>query len=128
MQKAILCVDDEKMVLDSLKAQLKKNFGSRYMLEFAQSADEAWEVIHELSDDVKMLLIVSDWLMPEIKGDEFLIEVHQQYPQIVKVMLTGQADQVAIERARRQANLYRYLAKPWAEGELVETIQDGLER
>jgi CheY-like chemotaxis protein len=128
MPKAILCVDDEKIVLDSLKSQIKKHFGSRYFYEFAQSVEEAWEVIDELTEDeVEILIIVSDWLMPDIKGDEFLLEIHQKYPKIVKVMLTGQADQDAIERAEKQANLYRYISKPWSEAELIETIQSGLE-
>jgi len=128
MSKAILCVDDEKIVLDSLKSQIKKHFGSRYFYEFAQSVEEAWEVIDELTqDEVEIMIIVSDWLMPDIKGDQFLIEIHQKYPNFVKVMLTGQADQGAIERAEKQANLYRYISKPWSEDELIETIQSGLD-
>lgn len=128
-KKAILCVDDEKIILNSLKAQIKNHFGGRYMVEFAESASEAWEVIEELLDEgIEIFIIVTDWLMPNTKGDEFLIEVHARYPHIVKVMLTGQADQAAVERARRGANLYRYLAKPWAEAELIETIESGLEQ
>lgn len=128
-EKAILCVDDEKIILDSLKNQIKKRFGNRYLYEFAQSADEAWEVIEELSEDsVEILIIVSDWLMPNTKGDEFLIQVHERFPRVVKVMLTGQADPPAIERAQQHADLHRYLSKPWSEDELIETIQSGLER
>lgn len=128
-KKAILCVDDEKIILNSLKAQIKNHFGGRYMYEFAESASEAWEVIEELVDEgVDILIIVTDWLMPNTKGDEFLIEVHARYPHIVKVMLTGQADQAAVERAKRGANLYRYLSKPWSEVELIETIESGLEQ
>lgn len=127
VQKAIICIDDEKMILDSLKAQIKKYFGNHYLLEFAQSAEEAWEVLHELDANTEVMLIVSDWLMPNTKGDEFLIQVHQFYPQTVKVMLTGQADEAAIERARCGANLFHYLPKPWTEQDLIETIQSGLE-
>jgi CheY-like chemotaxis protein len=64
--------------------------------------------------------------MPGMRGDEFLIRVHQQFPNIIKIMLTGQADEAAIERAIRQANLYRCLDKPWSKEELVETIQSAL--
>jgi len=64
--------------------------------------------------------------MPGIKGDEFLILVHQKYPKIVKVMLTGQADEVAIERVKELANLHRCLYKPWDGKELIETIKSGL--
>lgn len=126
-QKAIVCVDDEKIVLDSLKAQIKNRFGSRYLYEFAESADEALEVIEELNDDgVEIFMIVSDWLMPHMKGDELLIQIHEKFPRIVKVMLTGQADDEAIERARSGANLYRCLHKPWSEEMLIETIEAGM--
>jgi len=123
----ILCVDDEKIILDSLKTQLKEKFGSTYMYEMAESADEALEILEELNEDgLDILVVVSDWLMPGIKGDEFLIKVHEMYPGIVKVMLTGQADEAAVERAREQANLHRCIHKPWSEEELVETIRSGL--
>jgi len=127
MKKIILCVDDEKMILNSLKTQLKENFGNSFLYETAENATDALELIDELVDENSLILIiVSDWLMPGIKGDEFLIKVHEKYPQIVKVMLTGQADQKAIERAVIHANLYKCLLKPWNEKELVDTIKNGL--
>lgn len=125
---AILCVDDEMIILDSLKEQLKRIFGDKYIYEVAESASEAWEIIDELQESqVEVLIIVSDWLMPEVKGDEFLIKVHQKFPGIVKVMITGQADFEAIERASKDAALHRCLYKPWTEQELAETITSGLE-
>ncbi len=128
MKKAILCVDDEEIILTSLRDQLHNHFGNRYIYEFAESADEALEVISELDeDDVEILIIVSDWLMPNMKGDEFLIRVHEQFPNIIKVMLTGHADEAAIERTRQNANLHRCLYKPWTEEELIETLVSGLE-
>ena len=65
--------------------------------------------------------------MPNMKGDELLIQVHQKYPDIIKVMLTGQADQNAIGRAEQLANLHCCLHKPWTEQELIETLMSGLE-
>jgi CheY-like chemotaxis protein len=124
---AILCVDDEMLVLDSLKEQLRRRFGSRYLYETASDAHEAWEVIDELcGDGIDILIIVSDWLMPGMKGDEFLAQVHKKYPKIVTVLLTGQADAAAVERARRDANLYACLAKPWCEAELARVIESAL--
>jgi DNA-binding NarL/FixJ family response regulator len=110
-KKAILCVDDEQIVLTSLKTQIKEHFGDRYMYEMAESADEAWEVIEELDG----------------KGDEFLIQVHKKFPGVVKVMLTGQATEEAIHRVIHEAHLARCLHKPWTEQELIETIREGLE-
>jgi CheY-like chemotaxis protein len=124
---AILCVDDEDSILKALKEQLKRCFGNRYVYEVAQSAAEAWMVIDELeAEEIKILIIVSDWLMPNIRGDEFLAEVHQRFPAIITVMLTGQADAAAIERARQQANLYACLYKPWTEEELQLVISTAL--
>jgi DNA-binding NtrC family response regulator len=127
--KAILCVDDEESILDSLKEQLKRSFGRQFLYETANSAEEALEVIDELvGDAIDVLIIVSDWLMPGTRGDEFLVQVHQRYPQIVTIMLTGQADESAIDRARQEANLHTCIRKPWREEELVNTIVTGLSR
>ena len=126
-EKAILCVDDEAIILESLKEQLKRRFGSQYLYEMAESVEEAWEIIEELKEDeIEILMIISDWLMPETKGDEFLIKVHEKYPQIVTVMLTGQADNLAVQRAQENANLYCCLYKPWSEEELINIISSAL--
>ncbi len=128
-KKAILCVDDEEMVLTSLRDQLTDHFGSQYQYELAESAEEALEVIDELCEEnVEILIIISDWLMPEMKGDEFLIAVHHKFPKIVKVLLTGQADEQAIQRAKNEANLFNCIHKPWSAQELITTIQSGVEQ
>ena len=67
----ILCVDDEKLILNSIKAQLKENYGNSFLYETAESALEAFDIIDEvMQDPPTKLIIISDWLMPEIKGDE----------------------------------------------------------
>ena len=125
----ILCVDDEQIVLQSLRTQLMEAFGNAYTYEAAEDADEALEVIDELNEEgASIILIVSDWLMPGMKGDEFLIKVHQEFPTVVKVLLTGQADESAIQRAKEKANLHCCLFKPWSETELIETIKSGLNK
>lgn len=128
-ETAIICVDDETVILEGLKEQLIRRFGEKYLYEVAESATEAWEIIEELIEsDVDLLIIVSDWLMPGMKGDEFLIQVHQKFPDIITVMLTGQADEAAIKRVKKKANLHRCLYKPWTEEELSEAIISGLEQ
>ncbi len=125
----IMFVDDEPDVLITLKEQVKNHMGDDYMFEAAENVEEAWEVIDELDEEgVRIFLIVSDWLMPGARGDEFLIDVHDKHPNIVKVMLTGQADEEAIDRVRRKADLHRCLMKPWKESSLIETIQTGVEK
>ena len=123
----LLCVDDEIIVLTALKDQLRRAFGNEFHIDVAESAEEALELLDELSDQGhRLLVIVSDWLMPGMKGDEFLVQAHKRFPTVVKIMLSGQAQQEAVDRAKREAGLHEFLAKPWNAAELVETINQGL--
>lgn len=128
MEKGVLlCVDDEIIVLTALKDQLRRAFGSDFVIDVAESAEEALELLEELADQGhKVLVIVSDWLMPGMKGDEFLVQAHQRFPTVVKIMLSGQAEPAAVDRARREAGLHEFLAKPWNASELVDSIMLGL--
>ena len=126
-QGVLLCVDDELIVLTALKDQLRRAFGNDFHVDVAESAEEALELLDELADQGhRLLVIVSDWLMPGMKGDEFLVEAHRRFPTVVKIMLSGQAEQAAVDRARKEAGLHEFLAKPWNAAELVETINLGL--
>ncbi|MBT3382981.1 MAG: response regulator [Prolixibacteraceae bacterium] len=129
LKKAIVCVDDENIILNSLGEQIENIFGGEFIYEFAENASEGMEVIEELAnDDINVLIIVSDWLMPGKKGDEFLIDVHKKFPKIIKVMLTGQADESAVENAKKNANLFAYLSKPWTTEQLEKVIKEGLNK
>jgi CheY-like chemotaxis protein len=128
-KSAILCVDDEELVLRSLRDQLNKHLGNSYIYECAESAEEAWEVIEELTqEEIQIIIIICDWLMPGTKGDEFLIQVHKRFPKIFKIMLTGQADSAAINRAYSEAKLDYYMPKPWDEKRLITTIKLELQK
>ena len=122
----ILCVDDEPDILNTLKIQLKNEFKDDYFYELAESGNEALDLLEDFQEEAQVIVVVSDWLMPGIKGDELLIKVHQKYPKIVKVMLTGQADAAVLQRAVKEADLYCCLYKPWKTKDLIETIKSGL--
>jgi CheY-like chemotaxis protein len=123
----LLCVDDEIIVLTALKDQLRRAFGNDFHIDVAESAEEALELLDELSGQGhRLLVIVSDWLMPGMKGDEFLVEAHRRFPTVVKIMLSGQAEQAAVDRAKKEAGLHDFLAKPWNAAALVDTINQGL--
>jgi CheY-like chemotaxis protein len=106
--------------------QLKNEFKNDYFYELAESGDEALDLLKDFQEELQVIVVISDWLMPGIKGDELLIKVHQKYPKIIKVMLTGQADAAALQRAVQEADLYCCLYKPWNSKELIETIKSGL--
>ena len=125
----ILCVDDEVNVLQSLRIALRNGLGDTYSYEIAESPDEAMEIMADLDvGNLPVVAIISDWLMPGMKGDEFLIDVHKKYPQIVKIMLTGQADKEAIDRAKKYANLHDCVYKPWSDRVLIEIVKSALEQ
>ena len=129
MEKGILlCVDDEIIVLTALKDQLRRAFGNEFLIDVAESAEEALELLDELAEQGHALLvIVSDWLMPGMKGDEFLIEAHKRFPSVLKIMLSGQVESAAVDRARREGGLHDFLSKPWNAGTLVDSINQGLQ-
>ncbi|MBI9016722.1 MAG: response regulator [Phycisphaerae bacterium] len=125
---AILCVDDERIVLNSLETQLRSYYGHKYQLEFAENANEGIEVLDELSSSGHYIVVViSDWLMPGMRGDEFLIEVHRRLPKTINIMLTGHADPSAVKNARENANLYECICKPWDAKYLTNIIDKALQ-
>ncbi len=128
MEKGVLlCVDDEIIVLTALKDQLRRAYGSDFLIDVAESAEEALELLEELAGQGHTLLvIISDWQMPGMKGDEFLIEAHRRFPTVLKIMLSGQAEPAAVDRARREAGLHEFLSKPWNSAELIDSINLGL--
>jgi CheY-like chemotaxis protein len=128
-KKIIMCVDDEKVVLTSLMGQLNNTFGNKYTYESFTSAEEAWEYIDELySDGLTVDLIICDWLMPRVRGDEFMIRVHKRFPTVQMIMLSGQADQDSVEKAKAEANLFKFMAKPWDKEELMNEVVSALNR
>lgn len=124
-KKTILLIDDDKTVLDSLRSQLQGRFGYQYIYETVQSVEEAWEVIEDFqSEGAGIQLIISDWLMGPERGDKFLMEVHAKHPGIDLLMLSGYANEEAVERARTYANLKAFVRKPWDEEELNQILEN----
>ena len=115
MQKrsAIVCVDDDEMILISLKQELIAHFNGRYRYESALNAEEALDLIDELvADKIYIILVITDWLMPGMNGDEFLMKVHEKYPEIQTLVITGYADILAVSKARQRINLSGVITKP----------------
>ncbi|MCZ8341774.1 MAG: response regulator [Leptospira sp.] len=127
MSKAILFVDDEQIILMSLKSQLKKHFGNDYRYETAQNTEEAWSIIEELAEEgIKILIIISDWLMPNQRGDEFLRDVHKSYPNIKKIIISGHIDESSLNKLKNEVNLHSFLNKPWSETDLIKKVEDAI--
>ncbi|TGL45857.1 response regulator [Leptospira perdikensis] len=126
-KNAILFVDDESIILMSMKSQVRHHFGEQYKYLTAENAREAWELLLELEEEGNTVsIIISDWSMPGMNGDEFLKKVHYTYPDIEKVIVTGFADQKSIEDLKSEIGPIVFLKKPWDERELISTISHAM--
>jgi signal transduction histidine kinase len=123
----LLCIDDEPIVLDSLRRELSEWLEEMYELEIANGGKEALELVEELiAEECEIAVIISDYIMPDLKGDEVLKQVHQISPNTLQIMLTGQANVEGITNAINSAKLYRYIAKPWQPEDLRFTVKEAL--
>ena len=118
----IAIVDDEEMVLTSLRSFLMLE--TDYEVETFSSPKRALDELKEKNLD----LIVSDYLMPEMNGIEFLLEIKKLHPFATRILLTGYADKENAIKAINEVGLYQYVEKPWDNDDLRITIQNGLER
>ena len=123
----IICVDDEKTILNSLQMELVSALGDEYLIETAEGGFEALELFEKLlEDNYEIPLIISDCMMPDMPGDELLKYIHTISPKTFKIMLADQTNTDAIVNALNHADLYRYIPKPWDSGELILTVYEAI--
>lgn len=117
----ILFVDDEPAILRSLQWSLMHE---DYTILTAPSGEEGLELIknHDIA------VIVSDEMMPNMRGSEFLSKAREIAPNSVRMVLTGYADIDAAIDAINKGGAYRYLTKPWNQTELITSIKYAFER
>ena len=126
---AIVCVDDDEIILSSLKEQLKRGLGRDYNIELASDGNAALLLCAELqAEGIDIAVVICDQIMPGMSGDEFLIKLHAAYPKTSKILLTGQANANSIVNIVNAASLYRYISKPWDKTDLILTVQEALRR
>ena len=124
-RSAIVCVDDEVIILAALKSELRNAFGNQFQYETATSATQAMELIGELqADKIQVILILSDWLMPGMKGDEFLKLVKEQYPGINAIMVTGNADERSLQSVLKEGLVRAVIRKPWKAEDLFTLVSE----
>lgn len=120
--KNIVVVDDDNLVISALKTLLKlEGFND---VDYFKSPVEAIEHIKTK----KPALILSDFMMPDMNGFEFLSEAKKLYPEISMILLTGYADKENAIRAINEVGLYKYIEKPWDNDDLIMSIKNGIER
>ena len=120
----ILLVDDEEMVVNSIKAFFA--IESDYRLLTYTSPIKALEDLNR--DHQSIDLVISDYLMPEMDGITFLAKMKEKFPLVPRILLTGYADKENAIKAINNVGLYQYIEKPWNNDDLRLIIRNGLEK
>jgi putative nucleotidyltransferase with HDIG domain/PAS domain S-box-containing protein len=120
MEATILFVDDEPHVLEGLRRTLRNQ---NHTLYFARSGKEALEVLYHRPVDI----IVADERMPGMTGTELLKTVRMEFPEIVRIVLTGHADMRTTISAINEGKIFGFLSKPIDRQKLLDTLEEALE-
>ena len=116
---SVLYIDDEEHNLISFKSTFRRE----YDIHVASSARTGLEIMEQN----EINLVITDQRMPEMTGVEFLEKIKYQYPDCVRMIMTGFSDMDAIIQAINKGNIYRYITKPWNRAELKITIDSAFE-
>lgn len=117
----VLLVDDEAPILSSLQRVLRH---TGYHLHFAQNSSEALNILTREDIDA----VVSDMRMPEMDGSALLQRVRRNWPNVSRILMTGQADLEQTIRAINEGGVHHYVSKPWDDGALRSVLEQALER
>lgn len=115
----VLIVDDEPRALESLRRTLEEDFD----VHTATTIREAEEILH--AEWVQVILC--DQRMPEMSGVQFLSRVREQWPDVVRMIISGYTDPGDIIDAVNEAGIYQYISKPWHPDELLLKLRNAVE-
>jgi len=118
--KTILLVDDEKSILNALKRILRKE---EYKVLTASSGKEGLELLR----DNNVQVIISDQRMPEMSGTEFFSEVIKEFPDIIRIILSGYTDVDVVIDTINKGSIYKFFHKPWNDQSLILEIRQAFE-
>ncbi len=116
----ILIVDDEEMIIESLRAlfELETNYTVRTFLSSILALQEL--------EKSPVDLVISDFLMSEMNGLDFLKQIKKMYPDVPCILLTGYADKGNAIKAINDVGLFQYIEKPWDSDHLILIVQNAL--
>lgn len=113
----ILFVDDEQLILGALRRSLRRE---GFELYFTADPNSALSLVGEHQIDV----VVCDYMMPEMSGVEVLGLIGRLHHDVVRIMMTGQADRQATIRAINEGNIQRFIEKPWDDADLKRILHE----
>jgi len=127
MKSTIICVDDEQIVLKSLKTELKELLHNDFFIELAESGEEAITLFKDIQEnDGDVAVIITDYVMPGMNGYQLLDRIQSLSPATEKIMLTGRATTEGIIKTINATQLFRFIAKPWDKPFLRATVNEAI--
>lgn len=122
-RKIILCIDDNVEVLKSLRFQLRQHLMRDVRIILAEGSEDALHTLDALDlSRNDMLLIVSDWLMPNINGEDLIKLIEQRWGPIMTIVLSGHITPEAKERLISLQQVISVMSKPWDGDHLIRLI------
>jgi len=123
-REAILCIDDESIILMSLVSDIKDHFGENIIYRASSDPAEVLDIVKSLiADGIDTITVVSDWLMPGKKGDELITEISVLFPNIRCVIITGHGKSSAMDKVRENPFICEIVDKPWRPDHLMKVIE-----
>ena len=126
-RKVILCIDDNIEVLKALRLQLRQEFKGHVRIVLAEGSEEALNTLEALDlSRNDALLIVSDWLMPNINGEDLIHIIEQRWGPIMTIVLSGHITPEARARLIDKEQVISVMNKPWNGEALSEVVNSSL--
>ena len=121
---AVVCVDDDPYILQMLGFQLSKVMDQKCtLIEYFTDPNKALDNIDELvSQNIDIIFVMVDYQMPKMTGAELIRSIKEKHKNLRCVMLSGQANTSSVNSLKEENLLEEFLAKPWDESELFDTI------
>lgn len=126
MEQAIICVDDERSILTALQQQIMRVFSDTFILEFAESGEEALEILEEFAQqNIHIAVVITDEMMPGMKGHELIERISSLSAGTPCILLTGYAQSEVMNHIT-SSNLAYCVSKPWDAAELIELVKKSI--
>jgi CheY-like chemotaxis protein len=122
---AVICVDDDPLILQVLSFQLQKIIDKKCtLLEYFTDPLVALNNIDSLiNEDIDIIFILVDYQMPNMNGAQLVRAIKEKYPKLACVMLSGQANSVQVADLQKDKMLDEFISKPWDEKTLFNALQ-----
>ncbi|MFN5912629.1 MAG: response regulator [Bacteroidota bacterium] len=125
MKYAIICVDDEPVVVDLLRFQLSKLFNTESVAieTFTDPKEVAGGITDLLNFGIDVIFLVVDYQMPDMTGVQLIRSIHSKHPKVKFFMVSGQANTLLVQQLMEEGLLEKFIAKPWSEAELADAVK-----